>query len=44
MESLFLNKNDNDVKFTDININSHKYKFVEVEKGEYLQTMWKMLQ
>ena len=24
---------DNDVKFTDININSHKYKFVEVDKG-----------
>ena len=24
----FSNKNDNDVKFTDININSHKYKFV----------------
>ena len=29
----FSNKNDNDVKFTDINKNGHKYKFVEVDKG-----------
>ena len=29
----FSDKNDNDVKFTDINKNSHKYKFVEVDKG-----------
>ena len=29
----FSNKNDNDVKFTDINKNSHKYIFVEIDNG-----------
>ena len=33
MENHFFKKNDNDVKFTDINKNNHKYKFVEVENG-----------